>query len=163
MQLLCVIVEDEADCAAFKDYVGPTGPIEVKQAKQAVAAAATPKPKSPPPAAAAQVSAPSSIPSRPASTGIAGRLFASPLARRLASEQGLDLSSVGGGSGPGGRIVAADLGRAVVGAAARTGQLLTDIQLTGMRRAIAKRLTESKQTIPHYYLVVDVVIDELLR
>lgn len=91
-----------------------------------------------------------------------GRLFASPLARRLGSEQGLDLTSIGSGSGPGGRIIAADLSRAVPGVM-RDDLPLTDIQLTGMRRAIAKRLTESKQTIPHYYLVVDVVIDQLLR
>jgi pyruvate dehydrogenase E2 component (dihydrolipoamide acetyltransferase) len=161
-RLLCIIVEKEEDIAAFKDYV-PSEADAAPPPKPGAAAAAPPAAK-PPPAAAAP-----SPPPRPTATftppppsgGISGRLFASPLAKKLASEQGLDLTSLAG-SGPGGRIVARDIGRAGPAGAAG-GAAFSDIQLTSMRRTIAKRLTESKQTIPHYYLTIDARIDELLR
>lgn len=158
-KLLCIIVENESDVAAFKDFV----PSESDSAPAKKPSA--PAPSSPSPAAAATPSPPAaSRPlSRPAAAATAapgGRLFASPLAKKLASEQGLDLSSLSGaGSGPGGRIVAGDLSNAVAGG----GGSYSDIQLTGMRKTIAKRLTESKQTIPHYYLTIDARIDQLLR
>lgn len=156
-KLLCIIVENESDIAAFKDYTpsegdAPAPPPPKPVAKKVETAAAAPvAPATAPRPAAAPA------PSLPAS----GRLFASPLAKKLAAEQGVDLSSIAGsGSGSGGRIVAADVARA--GPAGSPGTF-ADIQLTGMRRTIAKRLTESKQTIPHYYLTIDAQIDELLR
>ena len=104
-----------------------------------------------------------------------GRIFASPLARRLAQQAGLDLARVSG-SGPGGRIVKADIEAAAAGGTARAATRTTAapsiiagpiphhvVPLTTMRKVIAKRLTESKQTIPHYYLSVDCEIDALLR
>lgn len=160
-RLLCVIVENESDIAAFKDYV----PSETTSAPTKAAAAAKPPPAAPSPAAA-QPSSPSSTPvsqsfTAPSASSAAGRLFASPLAKKLAAEQGVDLSSLAGsGSGPRGRVIASDVSRA--GPAGSVGTF-ADIQLTGMRRTIAKRLTESKQTIPHYYLTVDAHIDELIR
>jgi pyruvate dehydrogenase E2 component (dihydrolipoamide acetyltransferase) len=120
-----------------------------------------------------------------------GRLFASPLVRRLAKERGVDLSTLRG-TGPGGRIVRNDLERgpetvtaqapateaapapaaaAPVAAAAPapapaapapSGAGFTEVPHTGMRRAIARRLTESKSTVPHFYLVADCRVDELL-
>lgn len=92
----------------------------------------------------------------------ASRRFVSPLVRRLAKERGIDLSAVTG-SGPGGRVVRADLERvpeAPAAAEPTTGS--HDIPLTGMRRAIARRLTESKSTVPHFYLVADCRVDELV-
>ena len=107
------------------------------------------------------------------------RVKASPLARRLAEAQGIDLASLTG-SGPGGRIVRADLGTAAGGAKAAPAPqaaaaapaaakpVETDIpheavKLSNMRKTIARRLTESKQQVPHIYLTVDVRLDALLK
>jgi pyruvate dehydrogenase E2 component (dihydrolipoamide acetyltransferase) len=98
----------------------------------------------------------------------------SPLVRRLARERGLDLGSVAG-TGPGGRIVRRDIDGVQPAAPASTttgssqpaGALaaaaeFTDIPLNGMRKAIARRLTESKSTVPHFYLVADCRVDRLI-
>ena len=101
-----------------------------------------------------------------------------PLARRLAAEAGIDLSRVKG-SGPHGRIVAKDVGSAPAtrGAAASVAGGLTleqvkaiyrdtpyeEVPLDGMRRTIATRLVQAKQTIPHFYLTIDVEIGPLLK
>jgi pyruvate dehydrogenase E2 component (dihydrolipoamide acetyltransferase) len=126
-----------------------------------------------------------------------GRIFASPLARRMAQQTGLNLAAITG-SGPQGRIVKADIEAALsasrgapapgpgrpmaqrqpaplaVPAAAPAlskervlalagNPPYTERPLTAMRRVIARRLTESKQTVPHFYLTVDCEIDELLK
>ena len=103
-----------------------------------------------------------------------GGAFTTPLARRLASERGIDLSRVTG-SGPHGRIVASDVERAAPAApalatgasAAHVKALYTDtpyeeVPLDSMRRTIAKRLIEAKQTIPHFYLTADMDAGRLL-
>ena len=113
------------------------------------------------------------------------RVFASPLARRIAEQKGLDLSQVTG-SGPRGRIVKADVEKAEPGAAkqptadaeqtmaspktpAKTpaesefGAPYEAQKLNNVRKVIARRLTEAKQTIPHIYLTVDVRLDALLK
>ena len=93
------------------------------------------------------------------------RLFASPLARKLARERGLDLARVQG-SGPGGRIVRRDLEGAPTvassSAPAAAPGTIEEMPLTGMRKAIARRLTESKTTVPHFYLSTDCKVDALL-
>ncbi|QFS93673.1 Dihydrolipoyllysine-residue acetyltransferase component of pyruvate dehydrogenase complex [Mycobacterium sp. THAF192] len=110
------------------------------------------------------------------------RLFATPLVRKIARERGIDLESLAG-TGPGGRIVRRDLDRlplsrpetspsptaappveapaAAPSAAATSGY--SDIPLTGMRKAIARRLTESKTTVPHFYVTADCRVDALLE
>ncbi len=112
--------------------------------------------------------------------GMGSRIFASPLARRIAEQKGIDLSSVQG-SGPRGRIVKADVESAKPGArktAAPSGLpaptsaidarafyvegTYEEIPLDGMRKTIARRLTQSMQEIPHFYLTVDCELDELL-
>jgi len=100
------------------------------------------------------------------------RPFISPLVRRLARERGLDFSAVAG-SGPGGRIVRRD----IEGLSAAPGPVASsaadspvsaptvghaEVPHTGMRRAIARRLTESKSTVPHFYLVADCRVDRLI-
>ncbi|MDP4033678.1 MAG: pyruvate dehydrogenase complex dihydrolipoamide acetyltransferase [Pseudorhodobacter sp.] len=151
-------------------------------------AAATPTATAP--AVASPAPAPA-LATAKAGTGGA-RVFASPLARRLAAEKGLDLAQVQG-SGPHGRIVKADIEAAKVGAAALTAPIpaaavaatpptaalatgataesvarlyadraYDEVLLDGMRRTIAARLTEAKQTIPHFYLRRDVQLDALL-
>jgi len=98
------------------------------------------------------------------------RIFASPIARVKAREARLDLASIVG-SGPNGRIVRADVeaasskpsapaAPAVIGELAAGGY--TAIPHTGMRKAIARRLTESKSTVPHFYVTTDCRVDELL-
>lgn len=98
------------------------------------------------------------------------RSFASPIARKLAKEKGLDLSAVQG-TGPGGRIVRRDLDNAVARPAAAVAASASvipskgtvEIPLTGMRKAIARRLTESKSTVPHFYLTTECKVDALLN
>lgn len=108
------------------------------------------------------------------------RVKASPLARRIAEEKGLDLSSLTG-TGPNGRIVKADLEGAsakaptaapapAAAAPAPAPAAAQDfgiphevIKLSGMRKTIARRLTESKQQVPHIYLTVDIQLDKLLK
>ncbi|MGO1940085.1 MAG: pyruvate dehydrogenase complex dihydrolipoamide acetyltransferase [Agrococcus casei] len=105
------------------------------------------------------------------------RRFASPLARKLAKERGLELDDLVG-SGPGGRIVRRDVdahesaepkpastaeaAASVASAPASAGAAFEDVPHTRMRKAIARRLTESKGTVPHYYLSADVRMDALL-
>ncbi len=104
-----------------------------------------------------------------------GGTFITPLARRLAGERGIDLSRVSG-SGPHGRIVAADVEKAVParGAAMATGASAAQVKamyediayeempLDGMRATIARRLIEAKQTIPHFYLTADLDVGRLI-
>jgi len=110
----------------------------------------------------------------PTSEDHPNRTFASPIVRRLARERGVELSALAG-TGPGGRIVRRDLEGASPSRAAsgtpgaqsdleRTPHLgYTDLPLTGMRRAIARRLTESKTTVPHFYVTAHVRVDRLLE
>ncbi len=116
------------------------------------------------------------------------RIFASPLARRIAADKGLDLSEIKG-TGPHGRIIKADVEEAsaqpkadkakaatpAAPAPAPAGQSaeavarmyegreVTEIKLDGMRKTIAARLTEAKQTVPHFYLRRDIHLDALLK
>jgi pyruvate dehydrogenase E2 component (dihydrolipoamide acetyltransferase) len=148
------------------------------------------KPETPAPAAPAKgggetpsatstpaASSPSAaVPAPLSPKGEGERIKASPLARRLAEAQGIDLASLTG-SGPNGRIVRADLGSAAGGAKpaaapqaapAPAAAPATDIpheavKLSNMRKTIARRLTESKQQVPHIYLTVDINLDALLK
>jgi pyruvate dehydrogenase E2 component (dihydrolipoamide acetyltransferase) len=116
-------------------------------------------------AAAARV-APEPVPDSPATPG--RRLRASPYVRKLAREKGFDLGAVRG-SGPGGRIVLRDLDAAVPAVVAPERALAVtadadDVRpLSMMKRTIARRLTESKQTVPHFYLQVDLDAAPLSR
>jgi len=140
-----------------------------KAAPAPAPAAPTPTP-SPAPAAAAPapVAAPPPPPAAPAPTPPAepGRVKASPYVRKQARERGLELAGVTG-SGPGGRIVARDLDNLAKPAAVQApaapapvapGELLApEVRpLSMMRKAIARRLVESKQTVPHFYLTIDI-------
>jgi pyruvate dehydrogenase E2 component (dihydrolipoamide acetyltransferase) len=138
-------------------------------------------------AEAAPVAAPKAdaVPATPSSDA---RVKASPLARRLAEAKGIDLASLSG-SGPNGRIVKGDLDGAKEGVAAPVAKAAAPVaasapaaapapvaaaaqdfgiphevvKLSGMRKTIARRLTESKQQVPHIYLTVDIQLDKLLK
>jgi pyruvate dehydrogenase E2 component (dihydrolipoamide acetyltransferase) len=121
---------------------------------------------------AAPIAAPAS--SAPAQTG--SRIFASPIARKMARDHNLDLAALAG-TGPQGRIVRADVEAAIAAkpsapaaagesslnsSAAPRANVVTEVPLSGMRKAIARRLLESKQTIPHFYLTAECNVDKLL-
>jgi pyruvate dehydrogenase E2 component (dihydrolipoamide acetyltransferase) len=116
-----------------------------------------------------QIPAPEQVPVPELVEEPAARLFISPIARIRARENGLDPSTIRG-TGPGGRIVRIDVEAAISAKPAETvtrvpvesGSGYTAIPHTGMRKAIARRLTESKSTVPHFYLTTDCVVDELL-
>ncbi len=172
-QPIAVLLAEGEDASA-----APAAPA----AKKAEAAAPAAKPAEAPKAAAAPA------PQAAAKNDSGGRVFASPLAKRLAKEKGVDLAAVTG-SGPHGRIVKSDVNGAKPGAApaaAPTANLpaapaaaakapaapkpvpaaaegtYTDVPVNNMRKVIAQRLTESSQEIPHFKLTVDCNIDKLL-
>ena len=149
-------------------------------AKAAEAPKAAPKPDPAPPAKGGGETPPEpAAASKPKPDATGDRIKASPLARRLAQAQGIDLASLTG-SGPGGRIVRADLGEGAGGTGAAApaasaapmakaapvdpGDIPHEIvKLSNMRKTIARRLTESKQQVPHIYLTVDIQLDRLLK
>jgi pyruvate dehydrogenase E2 component (dihydrolipoamide acetyltransferase) len=143
-------------------------------APKAAPAAPAPQATAPAPSAPAPVAAPARLEG--------SRVFASPLARRMAKQKGIDIATLLG-SGPHGRIVLKDVETAKPGAAPAPKPAAapaitppSDEQVLkffaegsyelvphdGMRKTIARRLTEAKQTIPHYYVSVDVTIEQLL-
>lgn len=118
---------------------------------------------------------PSSAPPPATFPGVGNRVFASPIVRRLARERGLDLDDLTG-TGPDGRVVRRDL--AIVAASAHSVSTATDpgsaapaessagfvdIPLNGMRRAIARRLTESTTTVPHFFVTAHLRVDRLME
>lgn len=167
------VIAGEDDDSASASKAAPAAPK---------AEAAAPPP--PPPAAAPVAAAPAPAPATASSDE---RIKASPLARRIAAERAVDLSQISG-SGPNGRIVKQDVEAAIGGASAApaapqaalasqaapapkpapVAAIETDIphevvKLSNMRKTIARRLTESKQQVPHIYLTVDVRLDALLK
>ncbi len=167
-------------------------PASVKPAsegeKPTAAQAPTPKPAEPSEAAAPTKAETSSDEAQPpaaesetpsparAVKSEGDRIVASPLAKRIAADKGIDLTAVMG-SGPNGRIIKADVEAAKPGAPAITAPATAqpaagaqdfgipheEEKLSGMRKTIARRLTESKQQIPHFYVTVDVRLDALLK
>jgi pyruvate dehydrogenase E2 component (dihydrolipoamide acetyltransferase) len=170
----------------------PPKPAAAAEAPAAAKPAPLPTP-APSPAPAAKAAAPAAAAPAPQATAPApqtnghGRIFSSPLARRMAKEAGIELARING-SGPHGRVIARDVEQAKSGkglkapAAAPAGAPaiapgMSDKQIRalyedgsyeviphdGMRRTIAQRLTASVQTIPHFYLTMDCNIDLLVK
>lgn len=154
--------------------------LEEGETSAAAPAAAKPQPAKAeaPKAEAPKVATPQPAPQKatPAATVPVthddARIFASPLARRIAKQSGIDLNTLAG-SGPGGRVVKRDLeGKAPLArpqAAAAPATVYgpadaphDEARLSTMRKVIAERLSESKRTVPHFYMTVDVEMDRLL-
>lgn len=171
--VIALILADGEDKKALDSWKPKV--VEAPKAEAAPAAAASSAPSAAP---AAPVAAPSlapvasKAPSAPVAsaapsytTSAGGRVKASPLAKRLASAKGIDLTGVVG-SGPGGRIVKADIeagvGRAGGGAVRRNPTEFVQIPNNSMRKVIARRLLESKQQVPHFYLTVEIELDAML-
>ncbi|VDM29188.1 unnamed protein product [Toxocara canis] len=240
-KLLCIIVSNKDDVAAFKNYTAPAAggaPAAKAAAPPPPPAAAAPPPPPPPkPAAAPAPPKPAAAPAAPApvapvapQAAAGGRVNATPYARRLAAEKGVNLAvsllayhqaliaeidsnysdfialarsrkgsgifeascsfilniivsyklKAVAGTGPGGRILAADVlaAPAGVGAPARVGLAATmagsvskpvpeggfiDIPLSEQRAAMAKRVIDSKIAVPHYYLSSLIFLDEIMK
>ena len=172
--------ESEEDLQGYDPSKGASAAPQKTESEPAAAPAKAEKPA--PEKAPAPLARDTGGKAPPAPTTSGGeRIFASPLARRIASQRGIDLKNLKG-SGPHGRIVRADVEGAKPGAAAlpTAGTAMAPMQgvdarafyeegsyeevpLDGMRKTIARRLTQSMQEIPHFYLTVDCRLDELLR
>ncbi len=171
---IAIFLEEGEDASVFEDATSET-------AAAAVAALAAPTPTQAPATEAVAVTAPAAAPPV-AVAASGGRILASPLARRMATQAGLDLASVSG-SGPRGRIVKADIEAAMAtggtpaaapvapvtatpAAPAADASALEgafELQpLSTMRKTIARRMSESKREAPHFYLTVDCELDALL-
>lgn len=153
-----VQVDSVDDVDAFKAFTAAdagasTAPVGIKTEAVTEAPAMAAAPASTP---AAPVAKAPSVPVTPRKAG--ERVVASPYARSLALENNVDLSTLQG-SGPGGRIVAADVLGAPAGSASAVMSQFTDITNSNIRKIIAQRLLESKQQIPHYYLTATCRID----
>jgi pyruvate dehydrogenase E2 component (dihydrolipoamide acetyltransferase) len=172
---ILITVEEEADVAAFKDYVleASAAPAEPAAPVEAPAPAPAPAPTpAPTPAPVAAVASP------PAG----GRVVASPLAHMLAKDMGHDISTIVG-TGPGGRVIAADVREFIPTAVAVTPSMdvaapgqaamaasppipgvgYTDYPISASAMETATRLAQSKKNVPHYYLTVDIAMDEVLK
>ena len=155
--------EDVSALVAQAKSGAPAAAAAPTAATAPAAAAAPAAPAAAAPAAAAPAAAPA-----PASTEPGARVKASPYVRKLAREQSLDLGRVQG-TGPHGRIVARDLSASPGASSAKTVAAVPGVlaapeskPLSLMRKTIARRLTESKQTVPHFYLTVDLDADALV-
>jgi pyruvate dehydrogenase E2 component (dihydrolipoamide acetyltransferase) len=210
-----VLLEEGEDAAALQDFKPSDGAGAAPSASQPEERAKAKTEVQPPPAAEARPGEPGGRPADQAvqpearkaptepKTGNGAargeRIFASPLAKRMAKQAGIDLAMLEG-SGPHGRIVKADVERAIqAGAPERArpaaekprpaeaparaevtrpaeapgiapavpppppAEAYDEIKLSNMRKVIARRLTEAKQTIPHYYLTIDCELDALLK
>lgn len=185
--VIAIIAEEGEDVdAAAKD--GGAKPKQAKEEKPAPEKSEVKSEEKSEPEADKEESpkqAPAASAAKEAPASDSDRIKVSPLARRLAEEKGVDLTAVKG-SGPGGRIVKADIDAAEGGTAPAKSEAATPTpapaaqasaqpaaddfeiphsseKLSGMRKTIARRLTEAKQTIPHYRVSIDVNIDKLLK
>ncbi|MDP9558887.1 UNVERIFIED_ORG: pyruvate dehydrogenase E2 component (dihydrolipoamide acetyltransferase) [Rhizobium nepotum] len=183
--------EDVAEAAKGGNAAPAASQAKAEAPKQETAKAEAPKEEAVPAKAEKPAADQASAPSTPAPVAKSGeRIFASPLARRLAKEAGLDLTAVSG-SGPHGRIVKTDVEKAAASGGAKAAPAAAAsagapaaalakgpseeavlklfepgsyelVPHDGMRKVIAKRLVESKQTVPHFYVSVDCELDTLL-
>lgn len=191
-QAIGIVVEEPGDVAAFANYVhdGASTPPPAEPAAAPVKETPAPTPREPSIKFTHTQKAETTPP--PAAVPSGGRIIASPFAKTLAAENGVDLRAVVG-TGPKGRIVAADVRKAIevgvtpaataaptsvsvpvsatgvpyvhvfpVPARLEAGETV-DEPLSGMRKIIGQRLTESKMSIPHYYVSVDCELDSLMK
>ncbi|KAG0216397.1 pyruvate dehydrogenase complex dihydrolipoamide acetyltransferase component (E2) [Mortierella sp. GBA30] len=168
-QPIAIMVENKEDIEKFADFTAAdagsaAAPAAAEETKEAPKAAETSRAEAPK----------ADSTNAAASRSDADRIFASPIAKKIANEKDIPLSELSG-SGPHGRIVKADVEgytpaakaapatKAAPAPAAPAGAAYTDIPITNMRKIIAQRLTESKQNVPHYYVTVECEMDKVLK
>lgn len=168
--LMAVMVDEESDVAAFANFTG--------EESSTSAAPAASKTSSDNAAAPSATPVKSEAPAAKKAVASGSRVIASPMAKRLAREGNVSLEGVAG-SGPGGRIVAADVEELVKSGGGKTEATSAgapsspavsfggmpaydDIPVSQIKKITASRLLESKQTIPHYYLSIDCTIDNMM-
>ncbi len=163
---IALILEDGEDKKALADYkpAKAAAPKKEEVKEEAAPAAAAPTPAAPAPVTPA---APQNF-TQQITSGNDDRVKASPLAKRIAKENNVSLAAVGFGSGPRGRIVRDDILSFInsgggAGQVRRNPQEFRVVKNDNMRKVIAKRLLESKQQVPHFYLSSDIRIDNLLE
>ncbi|PCJ71265.1 MAG: pyruvate dehydrogenase complex dihydrolipoamide acetyltransferase [Rhodobiaceae bacterium] len=167
-ETIAIILLEGEDASAVDQAASPTPKAQASSSKETAPEVVKPEPTAAP-------TKPSGPPKKTTE-----RIFASPLAKRIAKDKGIDLGALTG-SGPRGRIIKADLegvpkagkARGAIGSTPPLGTIdarafyeegsYEEIPLNKMRKTIARRLTQSKQEIPHYYLSIDCVLDELLK
>ncbi|KAG9402527.1 pyruvate dehydrogenase complex dihydrolipoamide acetyltransferase component (E2) [Aphanomyces cochlioides] len=169
-----VTVEDPSEIPAFASFT-------LSGSAPTPAAPAAPAPTPAAPAPVAPVAAAASVAAAPAASTISGRVFASPLAKKIARESSVSLTGVSG-SGPLGRIIRADVEAALAAASAQAAATpvaatpaaaaataapvahgdFTDFPLSAKAQAYAAQLTQQKLDVPHYHLSVDLSLDKLL-
>ncbi|MBA8844865.1 pyruvate dehydrogenase E2 component (dihydrolipoamide acetyltransferase) [Ochrobactrum sp. RH1CCR137] len=176
--LIAILAEEGEDVAAAAKGAASAPKAEAK--------AETPKEEPKPTAAPVAATAPAKA-EQPAAANKGDRVFASPLARRIAKESGVDIAAVKG-TGPHGRVVQRDVEAALASGGVKAAAPKTEavsatapkpmsddavlklfeegtyeiVPHDGMRKTIARRLVESKQTVPHFYLTIDCELDALL-
>ncbi len=166
-----IVVPEGSEGVAVNAVIG----VLLAEGEDAAAIGETPAPAQEPAPAAEPEPQPTAAPPPAAAPAAPGeRIAASPLARRMAAQAGLDLAALSG-SGTGGRIVKADIDAALAAGPALAEPVRAPprpaaapapgetVRLSTMRRVIAERMAESKATVPHFYLTVDCEIDELLK
>ncbi|KAL6848480.1 hypothetical protein ACP4OV_021774 [Aristida adscensionis] len=166
-EIIAITVEEEGDIEKFKDYKPSSS------AESAAPAESKPQPEPSQPKVEEKEPAKAPEPKAPKTEELSqsgDRIFASPLARKLAEDNKVPLSSVKG-TGPDGRILKADIEDYLASVAkggktealAASGLSYIDIPNAQIRKVTANRLLASKQTIPHYYLTVDTRVDKLIK
>ena len=160
-QLIALLLEEGEDKSALDSY-------KPKAAAPAAAAKPAEKPAEQKTAAAApSVGVSQVVSAMPMAAAGGGRVFASPLAKRVAANEGVQLNLIQG-SGPHGRIVKDDVLKSLVGGSGAKGRVMrnpvevTQIPNNNIRKIIAKRLLESKQQVPHFYLTIECELNRLL-
>ncbi|KAH7026860.1 pyruvate dehydrogenase complex dihydrolipoamide acetyltransferase [Linnemannia elongata] len=173
-QPIAIMVENKEDIEKFADFTAADAGAAGAAAPAATEEKEAPKAEAPKAAAPKAAETVNAAPSR----SDAERIFASPIAKKIANEKNINLGDLSG-SGPNGRILKADVesytpaakaapapatkAAPAPAAAAPAGAAYTDIPLTNMRKIIAQRLTESKQTVPHYYVTVEMEMDKVMK
>jgi len=164
--VLAIIGQAGEDISAALANAGANAPgqtTEAPKAEPTPAPTATPVASAPTPAPVAVAA------STPVAANTAGRVFASPLAKKLANEKGIDIQAIAG-TGESGRIVKRDVdhytpytpAERTFSAAPSGVESFTDEPVSQMRKTIARRLAESKFTAPHFYLTMDINMDQAI-
>jgi len=151
--LIAVLLEEGEDASGVDEFIAESASVAPVKAEPEIEEKKTTQ--------IPEADTKSQRPAAPAKTIGGGRVFASPLARRIAAMEGISLSSLTG-TGPHGRIIKADVLSGKSGGISRHAEEYRLLPNNNMRKIIAKRLLESKLTVPHFYLSIECIMDATL-